>query len=87
MIYFLLKKVINLKVKIVEDYNKWEILKAAIIENEFVLWQWQHSAEHSEGFHAWFTKDGKDFEIITHNPKIEESMFLSELYKVKGKQA
>ncbi len=45
------------------------------------MWQWQYAWNLPEGFHAWFTKDGKDFEIITHNKRIQESMIESKLYK------
>jgi len=57
-------------------------LKVAIIGKRYTLWQWQYSYDSPEGFHAWFSKDGKNIEVVTQNQKIQDVMLDSKSYNL-----
>ena len=59
--------------KVISTIEQWQILKAAMKEKGYTLWQMQYSAEDKQGFHAWFYKTGKkDVEVVTHNADVQE---------------
>ena len=57
-------------------------MKVAIIGKRYTLWQWQYSYDSPEGFHAWFSKDGKNIEVVTQNQKIQDVMLDSKSYNL-----
>lgn len=58
----------------VETWEKWLILKQALIEKSYKLWQMQYSWNQSEGFIAGFYKQDKNVEVITHIKEIQEDI-------------
>ncbi len=61
--------------KIINDYDKWLILKAALIEKGYKPWQWQYGTHLKEGLHIWFWKENRnDVEVVTYNKKIGEDI-------------
>lgn len=65
--------------KRIEDMDNWLILKAAIIENGYMLWQTQYDVHNPEGYHVGFMKGDKRLEVITHNKEIADDMIKSRL--------
>jgi hypothetical protein len=68
------------RIKYVEDMDKWLILKAALIEHGYKLWQTQYDADSPEGYHARFSIGDKDVEVITHIREIEIDISKSHMY-------
>ena len=68
-----------MKPKIIESLDNWNILKQALINKGYRLWQMQYGYDRPEGFHAWFMKDDKNVEIITHDKAVQEDMVSSNL--------
>ncbi|EPR12469.1 hypothetical protein [Ruminiclostridium papyrosolvens] len=64
--------------KIVEDMEKWDILKAAMLEKGYVPYSWQYSLNQEEGLHIWFYKRNSDLlkrvEIVTHKQAIADDI-------------
>jgi len=52
----------------------WEMLKLALIEKGYSLYQMQYSYKHHEGFHAWMSKEDSQVEVITHEESAEENI-------------
>jgi hypothetical protein len=63
----------------VETMERWEIIKNAIIEHNYKLFQMQHSYNAPEGFHAWFWKGNKRVEVATHNKEVQRDIVSSGL--------
>lgn len=67
--------------KIIEDIEKWNILKAAMKEKGYKPYTWQYNVNQEEGLHVFFyRKDSeilKHVEVVTHNKVIAEDMNLS----------
>lgn len=63
----------------IESMEKWLILKQAIIEKGYKLFQMQYNWDMAEGFIATFYKGNKDVEVITHNKDIEDDIVNSNL--------
>jgi acetyl-CoA carboxylase alpha subunit len=59
--------------------EQWQILKTALIEKNYKLWQMQFSYDAPEGFHAWFWRDDKRVEVATHNKDIQKDIVSSGL--------
>ena len=68
-----------MKPKIIESLDNWYILKQAILDKGYKLWQMQYGCGCPEGFHAWFLKDGRNVEVITHNRDIQIDIVSSDL--------
>jgi len=60
--------------KRIETMDKWLIMKQAIIDMKYTLWQTQYDTESAEGYHVGFIKGDKRLEIITHNKEIALDM-------------
>ena len=64
--------------KIIEDIEKWDILKAAMKEKGYRPYMWQYSVRSEEGLHIWFYKKNSNFlkrvEVITHNKAIADDI-------------
>jgi hypothetical protein len=54
--------------------EQWQIIKAALIEKGYKLWQMQFSYDTPDGYHAWFWKDDKQVEVATHNEDIQKDI-------------
>jgi hypothetical protein len=65
--------------KRIETMEKWLILKQAIIEKGYKLFQMQYGWDMSEGFIATFYKGSIDVEVITHSKEIENDIVNSNL--------
>lgn len=65
--------------KRIDDMDKWLILKAALIEKGYYLWQTQYDVDSPEGYHVGFMKDDKRLEVITHNRDIADDIMQSSL--------
>ncbi|HRW13369.1 MAG TPA: hypothetical protein P5549_09620 [Syntrophomonas sp.] len=63
-----------MRVRIIETIEQWHILKAALIEKGYKLWQTQFSYDAPEGYRAWFWKDDKQVEVATHNQEIQSDI-------------
>ena len=61
-------------IKRIETMSKWLVLKQAIKDKGYVLWQTQYDVDNVEGYHVWFMKGDKRVEIITHNKEIAEDI-------------
>ena len=69
-----------MRVRSIETIEQWQILKAALIEKGYKVWQMQFSYDMPEGFHAWFWKDGsQQVEVATHNLNIQKDIVSSRL--------
>lgn len=68
-----------METKRIEHMDKWLILKQAIKEKGYVLWQMQYSWDNPEGFIAGLMKDDKRLEIVTHSKEIEGDIINSGL--------
>ena len=59
----------------VEKMERWNILKVALIDKGYSLYQFQYSYDMDEGFNAWFCKIGKsDTHVITHNESVQKDI-------------
>lgn len=59
--------------KVINTLEQWQILKTAMKEKGYALWQMQYDVLDKKGFHAWFSKSGKkDVEVVTHNADVQE---------------
>ena len=68
--------------KHIETIEKWHILRVAMVEKGWYLWQFQFSYDHKDGFHAWFRKEGKpEVEVNTFNQDVQESIIEYNEYK------
>lgn len=66
----------------VESLEKWEILKAYLIEKNYKRWKMQYSYDLPEGSHSWFWKEGKpQVEVITHIKEIHDDIVSNKLLK------
>jgi hypothetical protein len=65
--------------KIIESLEQWYILKKAIIQKGYKLHQFQYNWCEDTGFHSWFFKGDKNYEIITHNKEIQDDIIGSGL--------
>jgi len=63
-----------METKRIETMFKWIILKQAIIDKGYTLWQTQYDTDAPEGYHVGFIKDDKRLEIVTHNKEIAEDI-------------
>ncbi len=64
--------------KIIEDMEKWNILKAAMLEKGYVPHCWQYSVNQEEGLHIFFYKRNSNFlkhvEVVTHKQAIADDI-------------
>lgn len=61
--------------KLINEFDKWLILKDAFIEKGYKPWSYQYSASQEEGLHVWFWKSNRtDIEVVTHNKEIEKDI-------------
>ena len=60
-----------MRIRTIETLEHWQILKTALIENKYKLWQMQFSYDAPQGFHAWFWKGDKQVEVTTHNINVQ----------------
>ena len=68
--------------KHINTIEKWHILRQAMVEKGWSLWQFQYRYDSPEGFHAFFIKEGKpDVEVKTFNQEVEESIVGYNEYK------
>lgn len=63
-----------METKRIEHMDKWLILKQAIKEKGYALWQMQYSWDNPEGFIVGFMKHDKRLTVITHNKDIEDNI-------------
>ncbi|HBT65314.1 MAG TPA: hypothetical protein DEB10_11720 [Ruminococcaceae bacterium] len=62
-----------------EHMEKWLLMKKALKEKGYSLWQTQYDWDSPEGYIAGFMKDDKRLEIVTHNKEIEADIIHSGL--------
>lgn len=62
-----------------EDIDKWFVMKQALIEKGYKLWQTQYDWNDPEGFIAGFMCGDKRIEIVTHSEAIERDIINSSL--------
>lgn len=60
--------------KRIETIDKWLIIKQAIIDKGYTLWQTQYDTDALEGYIVNFIKGDKTLEIVTHNKEIALDM-------------
>lgn len=60
--------------RIIESLDKWYIFKQALIDNRYKLWQMQYNWDMTTGFHAWFFKNDKNVEVVTHCKEVQEDI-------------
>ena len=68
-----------MRVRAIETMEQWQILKAALIEKGYKLWQTQYGYDSPEGYHARFSKNDKQVEVATHNKDIQNDIVSSRL--------
>jgi hypothetical protein len=68
-----------MRIRVIENLDDWYILKLAIIEKNYRLYSMQYRWTESEGFHAWFFKDNKNVEVVTHCKEVQDDIIGSEL--------
>lgn len=68
-----------MKAKITETLEQWNVLKGALKEKGYALWQTQYSTDYPEGYHAWFMKDGNNIEVVTHSEEVQNDIIKSGL--------
>lgn len=68
-------------IRSIETIEKWQSLKAELIQKGYKLWQMQYGSDSPEGFHAWFIKDDKNkqVEVVTHCKEIQKDIVSSGL--------
>lgn len=66
--------------RIIDTVEKWNILAAALKQKNYIFFYLQYGYDCPEGFHAWFIKDEKKVEVITHNKEVQDAIikFLDE---------
>lgn len=61
------------RTKQINTTDQWNILSAAMRENDYRFWQFQFSYNSPEGFHAWFWKaDKEDVEVVTFSKEVQD---------------
>lgn len=63
-----------MEIKRIETFSKWLVLKQAIRDKGYTLWQTQYDTDNPEGYHVGFIKGDKRVEVITHNKEIAEDI-------------
>lgn len=63
--------------KQIESFEKWIILKEALVAQHYKLWQFQYNWDLPEGFIAGFISGDKRVEIVTHIKDIEDDIINS----------
>jgi hypothetical protein len=64
----------DLHPRIIQNREEWQILKAALAEKGYTLFQLQYDAKEAEGFRAWFVTSERRVEIITHDSDVQKAI-------------
>lgn len=65
--------------KQIDNFSDWLILKTALKEKGYSLFQFQYRWSDENGFHAWFmNSNGKQVEVITFKQEIQRDIIDNE---------
>ncbi len=69
------------RIKRIDDMDKWLILKAALIEKGYKLWQTQYDTDSPEGYHVWLSSGGRNVEVVTYNKDVAADIIKSKQFE------